>query len=91
MTPIEQELATFCYNVALLRRYFHLTQKEMADALEISVYSLRKLERGMITEKITLDLVYYLNVRFGVPYTKLFSREMVWDDLAACKFDPSAV
>ena len=88
---MNDEIVIFCYNVSLLRRYFHLTQKEMAKILEISVYSLRKIERGVITEKITLDVVYLLYKRFGLPYSKQFSRELVWEDLSACKFDPTAV
>lgn len=66
MTNTDQEIAYFCENVRTLRRFFKLSQKEMARTMGIGLYSLRKIESGVLPPRLGMDVLFHLYKGFGV-------------------------
>lgn len=62
----------FCRNIAILRKVHGLTQKEMAKLMGVSVYCVRKLERGVIPERLRIDVIYPLCRQFGMNPASIF-------------------
>lgn len=48
---VNAELESFSYNMKFIRRKLGLTQKEMANKLNISTYSIRKIEKALFSYK----------------------------------------
>ena len=78
-------LDCFCHNVHFLRQQHHLSQKQMAERLGISVYAIRKLERGSVSESITIDTVYAIYKQFGIKPADQFSKYLDAESSIACK------
>ncbi len=58
------ELKVLCKNIYYLRKKNGLTQREMAGQLNISLYSLRMIERGIIPKNLSCEILYYLQLHF---------------------------
>ena len=56
----KQQLKIFTENVKLLRQKASLNQSQMAELLNISIYSLRKLESGIIPERLSVEVAVRL-------------------------------
>ncbi len=56
----------FCENVKFLRRQSGLNKKNFAKKINISVYSLNKLENGVIPERMPCDILADISNEFGV-------------------------
>lgn len=56
----EQQLQIFTQNIKLLRKNIPLNQSQMAELLHISVYSLRKLEKGIVPKKLSVEVALNL-------------------------------
>lgn len=69
---VDKELEPFCRNVYELRKYYGLTQREMAAKLGIGVGSLRMIEHGKIPERMTCEPIFKLSLEFGIPIRNLF-------------------
>lgn len=63
---------TLGYNLHWLRKENNLTQKEMADKLGISISSLRKLENGIVTPRLTINVIFNASKEFSIEAYKLF-------------------
>ncbi len=62
----------FCENVKVLRRQSGLNKKDFAKKINISVYSLNKIENGIIPERMPCDILADISNEFGVdPYILL--------------------
>lgn len=61
----KKELDTFCANIRYLRQQRQLSQKEMAALLHISVDYVRRLERGEVPPRMTLEPAIYCYYIFG--------------------------
>ena len=63
-------------NIRFLRQANHLTQNAMAGILDISVGSLRKMERGMPVPSVTVDVLWKIRDAFGVSPSALMSLDL---------------
>lgn len=63
---MEKELQAFCTNMRNLRKVRGMTQKEMAQALHISIGYVRRIEQGDVPIGLTCDVFYYIHRVFGV-------------------------
>jgi DNA-binding helix-turn-helix protein len=66
------ELKVLCKNIYYLRKKNGLTQREMAERLNISLYSLRMIERGIIPKNLSCEILYYLQLHFFLDIADLF-------------------
>ncbi len=66
------ELKVLCKNICYLRKKNGLTQREMAERLNISLYSLRMIERGIIPKNLSCEILYYLQLHFFLDIADLF-------------------
>ena len=51
-------LKNFSRNIILLRSHYGYSQKHMAQLLGIGVESLRKIEKGIIPPRLTVDVIF---------------------------------
>ena len=66
------ELGNLCKNIYFLRKKNGLTQREMARLLNISVYSLSRIERGIVPENFSCEVLFYLAKNFSIEISELF-------------------
>ena len=59
-------LAVFCANIRYLRKSRGLTQQQMAQLLHISVGYVRRLERGEVPPRLTVEILQYVYISFGI-------------------------
>lgn len=59
------ELCLFCHNIRILRQHYKLSQKEMAQQLHIGIHSLRMLEKGIIPQRMGIEIFFYIYRLFG--------------------------
>ena len=62
----EQELKIFTENIKLLRQKASLTQSQMAELLNISIYNLKKLESGAIPKRLSVEVVFKIMYIFKI-------------------------
>ena len=63
-------------NIRFLRLANQLSQKEMAKILNISVGTRRKMERGIPTPRVTIDILWQLRDAFGFSPSTLLSFDL---------------
>ena len=73
---IEDEAKHFCENVKELRKANGLSQKEMAQKLDISVNSLSMLEKGTIPPRLSVSIVIKIHKSFGVKPAQMFVKQL---------------
>ena len=71
---INDEISNFTNNIAYLRKKNGLSKKEMAKALNISLYALNKIERGDIPKRISVDIIFNLQKHFKISPEKQFKK-----------------
>jgi len=64
--------AIFCRNIAFLRKKHSLTQKQMAQIMGTSVYSVRLLEQGFLPKQLPYTVFYPLCDYFGLSADAFF-------------------
>ena len=62
----------FCRNVRTLREKHGLTQKQMAEIMETSVYSVRLMEQGKLPPHLPYTVLYGLADYFKLPADAFF-------------------
>ncbi len=62
----EEQLVNFAHNVSRLRKQYGLSKKEMVKLLEISVYSLNKIENGELPLNIGVKILFNVKKHFGI-------------------------
>ena len=72
--PLSEENRNFLSNLKYLRRQHHLTQKQMAQILGISITTWRKIEQGIMPPRLSSLVVYRAADAFGIAAIKLFSK-----------------
>lgn len=73
---MQQEYDNFCHNITWLRKHHHLSKKEMAKLLGISIGSLNKIESGQIPPRMTTEVLTQANKHFGIPIHNLFGSRL---------------
>lgn len=69
------ETECFLYNVAWLRRHYSFSKAKMARLLNISVWSLNNIEKGILPRKIDVSVLFHIQDLFGIsPKDLLTSR-----------------
>ena len=71
-----RQIQNFMYNIAWLRKQNNLSKKEMAKILNISVYHINKLEKGVLPNHLSADLVFNIRNHFGIHPTKQFGEKL---------------
>ena len=61
-----EELTVFCKNVTFLREKHQLSKKDMAQRLHMSRYTLNRIERGIVSERMGTNVLFYIYQNFGV-------------------------
>lgn len=72
----EEETKRFCENIKELRKVNGLSQKEMAQKLDISVKSLSMLEKGTIPPRLSMSIVIKIHKSFGVKPAQMFVKHL---------------
>ena len=72
----QKQIDNFCRNIRSLRQANHLTQKQMAKLLEISLYSLRRIESGTVPPKLDVDILFKIHETFGILPSRLFAPDL---------------
>ena len=70
------ESANLLRNLNHLRRQHHLTQKQMAQILGISITTWRKIEQGIMPPRLSSLVIYRAADAFGIPTSTLFSKTL---------------
>ncbi len=69
---INDEIDNFMNSIAYLRKKNWFSKKEMANVLNISIYSLNRIERGELPEKLSVEIVFNLQKHFKISPEKQF-------------------
>lgn len=69
---MEKEIEILCKNICYLRRVHGLSKKEMANKLGIGIYSLTKLESGILPPRLTTNVLLRIYDVFGIKPAKMF-------------------
>lgn len=73
---VREEMAIFCANLKHLREKEGLTHKEMAACLGIGVETLKRLERGEIPPRVSVEVIFRASTVFGLHPKELFRPPM---------------
>ncbi len=71
---INDEINNFVNNIAYLRKKEGLSKKEMANALNISIDALNKIERGELPERSSIEIIFHLQKRFKISPANQFKK-----------------
>lgn len=66
------EIKIFTDNVLYLRKSYGYTQKQMADRLDISLYQLRLLEKGVLPKNLSTAILFRIHDVFAIHPKDLF-------------------
>ena len=66
----------FGHNFLLLRQEHHLTQKQMAEKLNISLYAVQKIERGTPPLRLGAYVLINIYLSFGVLSEDMFKDKL---------------
>ena len=69
---VTNKISVFCENLRRLRKEANLTKKEMARKLGISVYLLSQIEKGKVSNRITVNLILRVYSEFKILPSELF-------------------
>ena len=69
-----REVQIFMQNVTWIRKKNGLSKKEMAEILGISVFSLNKIENGILPPKASVEIIFRIYDRFGVNPVSQFAK-----------------
>ncbi len=69
----EQEILFFCKNIKYLREKHDLEKQEMADICGVDIPSLEKIEKGILPDLISIDIVINLYRHFNISPEKFFA------------------
>ena len=61
-----KELEILMKNIEYIRNKNMLSKKEMAKILGISTNTLNKIENGIISKRITVEIIYRIYKTFGI-------------------------
>lgn len=68
----DDEIKFFTENVLFLRKSHGYTQKEMAARLDISLYQLRLLEKGILPKQLSTAVLFRIQDAFAIHPKDLF-------------------
>lgn len=74
---VDEEIIIFCENVKKLRKKNKLTQKEFSSKCDIGVGSIRLIEKGVLTERLSAGFIIKIYNEFGIKPSAMFAP---WQD-----------
>lgn len=74
--PDDDQLNNLIHNIITLRRQHGLSQRQMAEILHISPYLLRMLERGQVSSRLYVDMLFYLRDYFHISIRDMFGKRI---------------
>lgn len=80
MDIINMQKRLFCTNLVRLRKHHQLTKKAMAKILNISLYSLNRLEAGIIPPRVTVGILYAIWNHFKRLPSEMLEGELSFPD-----------
>ena len=69
----DPSIRILCRNIQRLRRRTGLSQKDMAALLQISIYSLRRLENGQLPPRLGINFLFSISRHFKMTPARLLS------------------
>ena len=63
----------FFHNIVWLRKHYGISKKRMAELLGIGLWSLNKIEKGIIPPRLDVHILFAVSKQFGIPVSELFS------------------
>ncbi len=69
---LEEEVNNLLYNIKWLRLRHGLTEEQMAEILGIGVGSLRKIEKGELPPRLSVNIVFEVQNYFALKPKDLF-------------------
>ena len=76
MVSTKTELENFVYNIKWLRRQYGLSRKQMADILEIGIWSMGKLEKGEMPLRLGINVFFAVQKYFDISPSAQLSRRL---------------
>ena len=73
MANSEHSFNIFLENVKRLRDQYALSKKKMAGIMDVSIYTINKIERGELPPKMSVTVVFNLEKYFGIAASELVS------------------
>ena len=70
------EIETFLYNIAYLRKHNGLSKRKMAKILHISTSTLNKIESGVLPPRISANVIWRIHLHFYITPTVQFSKKL---------------
>ena len=68
----DEEFKRFVENIRDLRIKNGLSKTQMAEKLDVSVYTIRKLENGIMPKRLSIEVVFKIEKEFGIKASKQF-------------------
>lgn len=68
--------AFLSHNILWLRRHYGISRKRMAALLGIGLWSLKKIEKGKLPPRLTIEILFTLYEQFGISPSVLLSRRL---------------
>ena len=72
----KKQLENFMYNIVWLRNHNKLSKKKMSEILEISLWQLNKIEKGIFPKKIQVEMIFSIWHYFGIHPAIQFSKKL---------------
>ena len=79
-TSSKHEFENLCHNIIWLRDFHRLSKKDMAKLLEISLYTLNRLERGEIPPRLSVESLFFVSDHFHIPPYRLLTSRLDEDE-----------
>jgi len=70
----DTEIHIMCENIKRLRIISHLSKKEMANKLKISVKALTFIENGILPERLSCTILFNIYRNFGIHPKDILSK-----------------
>ena len=71
----DTEMLALCQKIHTLRVQNHLSQKEMADKLGISIASLQKIEQNCPPPQLRCNVLLRVHTEFGIKFADIFTAD----------------
>lgn len=77
MNTKKEQLLIVCDNIKFLRKKAGYSKKRMAETLDVSVRTISMLERGIVPERLSCQLLFNAQAEFGINPTDLLKKRLL--------------
>ena len=70
------QLENLICNIVFLRKHFGISRKRMAKLLGIGVTTLQKLEQGILSPRLGVDIFFHIQRNFGIAPVTILTRRL---------------